>query len=120
MEGTNKVIVVGLKEDMDSVRMRLPESLKGIKIVTTESTNIPEGCIAVMPEEMLDKIDEIDFASVPRYSSEPKVTMEFRLPEIPKMTDMSGYFKEQDRQRKLQQRETMKNLSRLHSKGFRK
>lgn len=120
MEGTDKVIVVGLKEDMDSVRMRLPESLKGIKIVTTESTNIPEGCIAVMSEEILDKIDEIDFSSVPHYPAEPKVTMEFRLPEIPKMTDTSGYFKERERQQKLQQRETMKNLSRLHSKGFRK
>lgn len=120
MEGTDKVIVVGLKEDMDSVRMRLPESLKGIKIVTTESTNIPEGYIAVMSEEMLDKIDEIDFSSVPTYSSAPKVVMEFRLPEIPKMIDMSGYYKEQDRQQKLRQRETMKSLSRLHSKGFRK
>ena len=120
MEGTDKVIMVGLKENVDSVRMQLPDSLKGIKIVTTESANLPEGCIVVMSEEMLDKIDEIDFSSIPRYSSEPKVTMKFRLPEIPKMTDMSGYFKEQDRQRKLQQRETMKNLSRLHSKGFRK
>ena len=120
MEGTDKVIVVGIKENVDSVRMRLPDSLKGIKIVATESASLPEGCVAVMPEAMLDKIDEIDFSAVPRYSAEPKVTMEFRLPEIPKMTDMSGYFKEQERQQKLQQRETMKNLSRLHSKGFKK
>lgn len=120
MEGTNKIIVVGLNENMNSVRLRLPDSLKGIKIVVTESANLPKGCVAVMPEGMLDKIDEIDFSSVPSYSSEPKVTMEFRLPEIPKMTDMSGYFKEQERQQKLQQRETMRNLSRLHSKGFRK
>lgn len=43
MEGIDKVIVVGVKENLDDVRMRLPESLKGIKIVTTESTNIPKG-----------------------------------------------------------------------------
>jgi len=124
MSLSDKILVVGAGLSDASISRIKAQLETDFEIVVSESTNLPKDCAVIMPKDMIDKIDEIDFSSVPTYSSAPKVVMEFRLPEIPEMTDMSGYFKEQERQQRMQHKETMRNISRYHSnlskKGFKR
>ena len=99
---------------LDSILTHLPEQLKSLEVVTTESSNLPSGQAVIMPSDMLDKIDEIDFNQC---NSIPQVNVEYSIRNLERaMPDMSGYYKEQDRQLKLQQKETFKNISKLHSR----
>ena len=112
----DKVIVIGAKDTsmLDSILAHLPEQLKSLEVVTTESSNLPSGQAVIMPSDMLDKIDEIDFNQC---NSIPQVHVEYSIRNLERaMPDMSVICKEQDRQERKYQRETIKNISRLHSR----
>lgn len=111
-----KVIVINASDkiSLDLLLVKLPSEFRELEIITTESSNVKCGQAIIMPSDMVDKIDEIDFDQC---HSIPQVNVEYSIRNLERiMPDMSGYYKEQDRQQKLQQRETLKNISRLHSR----
>lgn len=117
----DKVIVIGAKDIsmLDSVLAHLPEQFKSLEVVTTESSNLPNGQVAIIPKDMLDKFDEINFnQATPITLPEYNVTNILR--NLPDISNMSAIYKEQDRQERKYQRETMKNISRYHSNLYKK
>lgn len=115
-----KVIVISANDkiSLDLLLAKLPSEFRELEIITTESSNVKCGQAIIMPSDMLDKIDEIDFN---QYNPIPQVNVEYSIRNLERiMPNMSAICKEQDRQERKYQRETLKNISRYHSNLYKK
>ena len=124
MSKINLILVVCSKNPDKVLADVSQKLLAALEVVRVENFNFPEDKVFIMPREMLDKIDEIDFSKLQPHDelimNDPVKVYPIHSDLSSLMPDMTPIFKEMDRQQKQQQRETMKNISRYHSQRSKK
>ena len=81
-----KILVVGRKGYEDSISRTL-KTIEGLEIITTDNQTLKPTQVAVIPNNLKDKIDEIDFSTAQEYQK-------FEQPKLPDVNfeNTKSYF----------------------------